>query len=157
MTTFSASVKWGRGRAKVEQRDVDGTLIRLAHSKNLIPYAARDYFHAQMYGLSQASGGFNWFALSNDPLTETVLSVALSNEIVSNGLQRTQGVVSHTAGTDLTTINQVLTATATVSAQKFALFTQAYPGGIMCHVFAFTQFTLTAGQTLGLTVQITVD
>lgn len=140
-------------KALVEHRDVDGRLLFSEVVSNLITNAGRDFIHQQAYGLTGVSGGLNFVGLSNDLLSETPASLALSSEIAANGLSRAPGLVAHVAGTNLTTVGAVFTALAAQSAQKMALFS-ALSGGSMCHVFGFTQINLTVGQTLGATVQI---
>jgi hypothetical protein len=123
---------------------------------NLITNVGRDYLHLQGYGTTGlGTNGFNYIALSNDPVTETASSTMLSNEITGNGLGRAQGTYAHTAGTNTTTISRVFTATGSQSVQKAALFT-APSGGIMNHVLGFTQRTLISGDTLSLTFTITL-
>lgn len=124
---------------------------------NLKTLAGIDHVHLQAYGSSGLStNGFNYIGLSNDTLTETSASTTLSNEIAANGLTRAQGTVTHTAGTTLTTVQRTFTATGVQSARKCALFTQA-SGGVMNHVLAFSaQRNLDSGDTLQVTVSLTV-
>jgi hypothetical protein len=123
---------------------------------NLITNAGRDYLHLQGYGTTGlGTNGLNYIALSNDTVTETATSTALSNEITLNGLGRAQGTYAHTAGTNTTTISRVFTASGTQSAQKAALFT-ASSAGTMNHVLGFTQRSLISGDTLSLTFTITL-
>jgi hypothetical protein len=78
---------------------------------NLITDAGRDFLHQQGYGdAGLGANGLNYIALSNDAVTETTASTTLSNEIVANGLQRAQGTVAHTAGTNTTTIQKTFSA-----------------------------------------------
>lgn len=123
---------------------------------NVITNAGRDFLHAQGYGTSGlGANGLNWIGLSNDALTETAASTTLSTEIAANGLTRAQGTVSHTPGTNTTTIAKTFTASGTQSAQKAALFT-ASSAGTMNHALAFTQRNLITGDTLAVTFTITL-
>lgn len=123
---------------------------------NLITNAGRDFLHLQGYGTTGlGANGLNYIALSNDTVTETSASTVLSNEITLNGLGRAQGTVTHTAGTNTTTIDKTFTATGTQSAQKAALFT-AVSSGTMNHVLGFTQRSLIASDTLQITFTITL-
>lgn len=123
---------------------------------NLITLAGRDFLHTQGYATSGlGANGLNWIALSNDAVTENSSSTVLSNEIVSNGLQRQQGTVTHTPGTNTTTVAKEFTASGTQSAQKSALFT-ANSSGTMNHVLGFTQRALASGDKLTLTYTITL-
>lgn len=123
---------------------------------NVVTNGGRDFLHTQGYGTSGlGANGLNYIALSNDTLTETSASTTLSNEIVANGLQRAQGVVSHSAGTNTTTVSKTFTATGAQSAQKAALFT-ASSSGTMNHALAFTQRSLQSGDQLVVTFTITL-
>jgi hypothetical protein len=126
-------------------------------SHNVITNAGRDFLHQQGYATSGlGANGLNYIALSNDTLTETVSSTTLSTEIAANGLSRAQGTVSHTAGTNTTTVAKTFTcATAPQAAQKAALFT-ASSAGTMNHALAFTQRSLQIGDTLAVTFTITL-
>lgn len=154
-------VKLPRASALIVQRRTlaDGSSIVIGEPEvvhNLITTAGRDFLHLQGYGTSGLGvNGFNYIALSNDAVTETSASTTLSSEIVANGLQRAQGTVSHSNGTNTTTINKVFTATGAQSAQKAALFT-ASSGGTMNHVLGFTQRSLQAADTLEITFTITL-
>lgn len=123
---------------------------------NVITNVGRDFLHQQGYQTTGlGANGLNYIALSNDPVTETSASTTLSNEITTNGLGRTQGVVAHTNGTNTTTIANTFTASGTQAAQKAALFT-ASSAGIMNHVLGFTQRSLISGDTLQITFTITL-
>lgn len=123
---------------------------------NVITTAGRDFLHVQGYGSAGlGSNGLNYIALSNDTLTETSASTTLSNEITLNGLGRAQGTVSHTNGTNTTTIARTFTATGAQSAQKAALFTLS-SGGTMNHALAFSQKNLATNDQLAITFTITV-
>lgn len=123
---------------------------------NVITNGGRDFLHTQGYGTAPAANGLNYIALSNDTLTETAASTTLSTEITGNGLARAQGTVTHTAGTNTTTVQRTFTcATAPQAAQKAALFT-ASSAGTMNHALAFTQRSLQVGDTLQVTFTITL-
>lgn len=123
---------------------------------NVITNAGRDFLHQQGYATSGlGANGLNYIALSNDTLTETTASTTLSTEIAANGLSRAQGTVTHTAGTNTTTVQKTFTATGAQAAQKAALFTGS-SGGTMNHALAFTQRSLISGDTLQVTFTITL-
>lgn len=118
------------------------------------------FLHTQGYGTSPGANGLNYFALSNDTVTETSASTVLSNEIVANGLERAIGVVVLPTGSGvITTISKTFTCnTLAQAAQKAGLLT-AGSGGILNHVLAFSggQRTLQIGDTLALTASITLS
>jgi hypothetical protein len=155
MTTVHEAVRLPRASAVIEHRNAAGALISREVSHNVITTAGRDFLHTQGYGLSPAGNGLNFIGLSNDTLTETSASTTLSNEIVANGLERAQGSVAHTGGTNTTTVSKLFTASGGQAAQKAALFT-ASSGGTMNHALAFTQRTLVTGDTLTVSFTITL-
>lgn len=134
-------------------REVDGPETVF----NLITNPGRIFLHTQGYGTTGlGANGLNYIALSNDTVTETATSTALSNEIAANGLTRAQGTVTLPTGSgNQTTVDKVFTATGTVSAQKAALFTAA-SAGTMNHVLGFTQRNLINADTLQITYTITL-
>jgi hypothetical protein len=137
---------------------LDGSLELLSEEEvsNVITTAGRDFLHQQGYGSSGlGANGLNWIALSDDALTETSASTALSSEIAANGLTRAQGTVAHTVGTAVTTISKTFTATGAQSCRKAALFT-ASSGGTMNHALSFSPKSLDTGDVLAITFTITL-
>lgn len=124
---------------------------------NLITNAGRDQLHLQSYGTTGlATNGFNYIALSNDATAPAPGDTVLTAEISGNGLSRVQGLVSHTTGTNQTTIANTFTYTGVSQAiQKTALF-NAVSSGTMNHEIAFTQRTLFTNDTITLTFTITL-
>ena len=125
--------------------------------QNLITNAGRDQLHLQGYGTTGlATNGFNYIALSNDATPPAAGDTTLAAELSGNGLSRVQGLVSHTAGTNQTTIANTFTYSGSSQAvQKTALF-NASSVGTMNHEIAFTQRTLFTNDTLTLTFTITL-
>jgi hypothetical protein len=148
-----------RAVAVIEHFRPDGNggmvLLNREVTYNVITDVGRDFMHTQTYGTAPAANGLNYIALSNDTVTETSASTTLSNEIVANGLQRAQGIVTHNAGTNTTTVVKTFTATGAQAAQKAALFTAA-AAGTMNHVLGFTQRSLQTNDTLQVTFTLTV-
>jgi len=156
-TKLNEIVGLGRASAVVRHfRPGVGEIGQAEEVWNVITNVGRDFLHQQGYQTTGlGANGLNYIALSNDPVTETSASTTLSNEITTNGLGRTQGVVAHTNGTNTTTIANTFTASGTQAAQKAALFT-ASSAGIMNHVLGFTQRSLISGDTLQITFTITL-
>lgn len=154
---LNSELKLGRAEATIEHHSADGTLLNTETVHNLIINAGRVQYHTQLFGTTGlATNGHNYIALSNDTATETAASTTLSNEITLNGLGRAQGTVTLPTGSGTqTTISKVFTATGTQSAQKMALF-NASSAGVMNHVLSFTQRNLISGDTLTITVTITL-
>lgn len=147
----------GGGRATARIQHVrNGVILSDEVVHNVVTTVGRDFLHTQGYGAAGVANGFNFIALSNDTLTETTASTTLSNEIVANGLARASGTVTHTGGTNTTTVAKTFTcATASQAAQKAALFT-ASSVGTMNHALAFTQRTLQIADQLIVTFTITL-
>lgn len=156
MANLPETVNLPRASAHIEHRRADGSLVDEETVHNVITTVGRDFLHTQGYGTAAQANGLNYIALSNDTLTETTASTALSTEIAANGLARAIGTVTHTAGQNTTTIAKTFTcATAAQAAQKAALFTAA-AAGTMNHALAFTQRSLQIGDTLTVTFTITL-
>lgn len=151
-----------RAQGIIEHRrpDANGEMVLLDRqvTYNLVTDAGRDFMHAQVYSTGPGANGLNYIALSNDAVTETTASTALSNEITANGLARAIGAYAHTAGTNTTTITKTFTASGAQSAQKAALFNVTGPpvAGTMNHVLGFTQRSLQINDTLQITFTLTI-
>jgi concanavalin A-like lectin/glucanase superfamily protein len=135
--------------------DADGKILREEVAGNFVTTVGVDFFHQQCWGSSGiGSNGINYVALSADPVTETVASTTLSNEIVANGFSRAQGTFAHQAGSTTSNIAITFTATGTQVVAKLGLFT-ASSGGTMGHVIALSSATYTVGQQLVLNITVT--
>ncbi len=124
---------------------------------NIVTNGGRDQLHLQGYGTSGlATNGLNYMGLSNDATAPDPTDTSLTGELSGNGLNRAQGSVSHTVGTNTTQVQKVFTYTgASQSVQKAALFNLA-SGGVMAHEVQFTQRTLATNDTLTITYTITL-
>lgn len=122
---------------------------------NLLTTSGRDFFHAQVYtNVTAGTKGGNAIALSDDATDPVVSDTALVGEIITGGLTRVQAsVISHTVGTNVTTLEEIFTATAIFSAvHKSALFNQDTIGGQMTHAREFdADVNLQIGDTLTIT------
>lgn len=124
---------------------------------NLVTNDGIDFLHAQGYGTSPGSNGANYIALSTDATAPAATDTTLTGEITTGGLARTQGSVSHTAGTTTTTIQKTFTATAThTGVQKSGLF-DAATGGTLVHEATFSSVNLEANDQLQVTWTITLS
>ena len=133
----------------------NGEVLDEQTADNLITNSGRDFLHAQGYSTGALPNGLNWIGLSDDVLNEDQNSVDLSNEIIDFGLIRTQGSVGHGPGDNITKISASFIATDKVACQKAALFSDK-TGGTMNHVVAFSERSLLAGDTLQVTIAITL-
>ena len=128
--------------------------------KNLLTTGGRDFFHAQDYtNTSAGTKGGNAIALSVDATNPVAGDTTLVGEITADGLTRVQAtVISHTVGTNVTTLENTFTATAAFTdLHKSALFNQDTIGGQITHSSEFTSdVTLAIGDTITVTWTLTL-
>ena len=123
---------------------------------NLITNAGKDFISAQIGSTTTGSNGANYIALSSDSTAPAATDTTLTGEISGSGLDRAQGTYSHTAGTNTFTVQEVFTASGTVSAiQKTGLFTASSVGTMMAEN-TFSSVNLISGDQLTVTWTITI-
>lgn len=165
-TSLEECAGFGRALVRIEHKRPktldSGTVVYEDASEpiekwNQITNAGRDFMHQQCYQTSGlGTNGLNYIALTNTAITPAATDTTLSGEIVANGLARAQGTVSHTAGTNTTTIANTFTCTtAAQAAQATALFT-ASSAGTMNHELTFSQRSLQIGDQLIVSFTITL-
>jgi hypothetical protein len=130
---------------------------------NQITNSGRDFLHQQGYqgtgagqGSYTAGNGLNYIALTNTAITPAAGDTTLSGEIVANGLARTQGTVTHSAGTNTTTIANTFTCVTLAQAAQAAALFSASSSGTMNHELTFTQRSLQIADQLSVTYTITL-
>ena len=126
---------------------------------NLLTNNGRDYAIAQFYTNTSAGGvGMNFIALTSDSSGEDAADTTLPSEITTNGLERALATtISHSSGTNSTTLNKVYTASGTHTAvQKSGTFNQLAVGGTIGHEAIFTPVTLASSDTLSVTWTLTL-
>ena len=126
---------------------------------NLLTNGGRDYAIAQFYTNTSAGGvGMNFIALTSDSTGADATDTTLPSEITTNGLERLLATtISHSTGTNSTTLNKVFTASGTHTAvQMSGTFNQLAVGGILAHEAVFTPVTLTSSDTLSVTGTLTL-
>ena len=126
---------------------------------NLLTDTGRDYAIAQFYTNTSAGGvGENFIALTSDSTGADATDTTLPSEITTNGLERLLATtISHSTGTNSTTLNKIFTASGTHTAvQKSATFNQLAVGGQMAHEAIFTPVTLASSDTLSVTWTLTL-
>lgn len=107
---------------------------------NLLTLSGRDFFHAQVYtNIGAGTVAANFIALSDEGTDPIAADTILLGEITANGLERVlAGSISHTLLTNITTLENVFTATAIFTGvHKSALFNQLAVGGQMTHASEF--------------------
>lgn len=143
-------VNKGRPNERVIQRDVE----------NLLTTSGRDFFHNQVYtNVVPGTKGSNAIALSEDATNPVAGDTTLVGEITTGGLTRVQAsTISHTVSTNLTTLEEVFTATIIFTAiHKAALFNQNTIGGQMTHAREFdADVALQIGDTVTVTWTLTL-
>ena len=123
---------------------------------NLITNAGKDFISAQIGSSAPGINGANYIALSSDTGSPAATDTTLTGEISGSGLDRAQGIYSHTADTNTYTVQKAFTATGTVSdVQKTGLFTASSAGTMMAEN-TFTSVNLLSGDQLTVTWTITV-
>ena len=126
---------------------------------NLLTNGGRDYAIAQFYTNTSAGGvGMNFIALTSDSTGADATDTTLPSEITTNGLERLLATtISHSTGTNSTTLNKVFTASGTHTAvQMSGTFNQLAVGGILAHEAVFTPVTLASSDTLSVTWTLTL-
>jgi len=122
---------------------------------NLLTTSGRDFYHAQDYtNTSAGTKGSNAMAISADATDPVAGDTTLVGEITTGGLTRVQATtITHTVGTNVTTLAVTYTATAIHTAlHKAGLFNQNGLGGQMTHASEFlADVTLQIGDTLTVT------
>ena len=126
---------------------------------NLLTNGGRDYAIAQFYTNTSAGGvGMNFIALTSDSTGADATDTTLPSEITTNGLERLLATtISHSTGTNSTTLNKVFTASGTHTAvQMSGTFNQLAVGGTLAHEAIFTPVTLASSDTLSVTWTLTL-
>lgn len=122
---------------------------------NLLTLGGRDFFHAQVYtNIGAGTRGGNAIAVSDDATDPVDTDTTLVGEITTDGLTRVEAsIISHIVGTNLTTLEEVFTATAIfTNLHKSGLFNQVTIGGQMTHAREFdADVDLQIGDTLTIT------
>jgi hypothetical protein len=126
---------------------------------NLLTNGGRDFFHAQCYtNTSAGTKGSMELAVSTNTGGASAAHTSLAGEITTGGLGRLPATtITHSAGTNTTTLVKTWTASAThTDVQLAALFNTATTGGTMTHEATFTATTLVSGDQLELTWTLTL-
>ena len=132
------------------------TIVRNKH--NLLTDGGRDEFHKQCYTYTSATNrGSNYMAVTENATAPATSDTSLNSEITTNGLARVQCVViSHSNGTNTTTLGHTYTAAGSFTAvQKAALF-NASSAGVMSHEATFGATALSSSDQLQLTWTLTL-
>jgi hypothetical protein len=126
---------------------------------NLLTNGGRDYAIAQFYTNTSAGGvGCNFIALTDDDTGADATDTSLPDEITGTGLERALATtISHSTGTNSTTLNKIFTASGTHTAvQMSGTFNQLAVGGTLAHESIFTPVTLASSDTLSVTWTLTL-
>ena len=142
---------------KNEGKEDEQVLCR--NKPNLLTNNGRDYAIAQFYTNTSAGGvGENFIALTVNTAAASTDSTLLTGEITTNGLERALATtISHSTGTNSTTLNKIFTASGTHTAvQMSGTFNQLAVGGTIGHEAVFTPVTLASSDTLAVTWTLTL-
>jgi len=142
---------------KNEGKENEQVLCR--NKPNLLTNNGRDYAIAQFYTNTSAGGvGMNFIALTSDSTGADAGDTTLPSEITTNGLERALATtISHSTGTNSTTLNKIFTASGThTDVQMSGTFNQLAVGGTIGHEAIFTSVTLASSDTLSVTWTLTL-
>ena len=125
---------------------------------NLLTTDGRDFFHAQVYtNTSAGTQGANYIALTTDSTGAAAGDTTLPDEIDSGGLERAIATgITHTNDTNVTTLVNTFTASATHTAVQMSGTFNAASVGILAHEAVFTAVTLVSSDTLQVTWTLTL-
>lgn len=119
---------------------------------NLLTNNGRDEFHKQCYtNTSAGTRGYGYIALTESVITPAAADTALSGEITTNGLGRTDaGTKTHSTGTNSTLIEHTFTASGSFTSVLASATFNASSGVTMGHEanFGTGSGTLISGDTL---------
>lgn len=139
----------------IKNKGRDNEEIIQIDKPNLLTLSGRDFFHAQAYtNTSPGTRAGNAIAVSADATDPVDTDTTLVGEITTDGLERVEAsTISHIVGTNLTTLEEVFTATAVfANIHKSGLFNQVTIGGQMTHAREFdADVNLQIGDTLTIT------
>lgn len=124
---------------------------------NLYTNGGRDWIAAQLY-TNNAAGtvGANFCALSENAGGASASHTSVAGEITTNGLARKIMVDrTHTAGTNVTTLHDQWTASASFTAVQLLGLLTASSGGTLVNEKAFTSTPLNTNDILDVTITIT--
>ena len=142
---------------KNEGRENEQVLCR--NKPNLLTNGGRDYAIAQFYTNTTSGGvGCNFIALTSDSTGADATDTTLPSEITGTGLERALATtISHSSGTNSTTLNKIFTASGTHTAvQMSGTFNQLAVGGTLAHMSIFTPVTLASSDTLSVSWTLTL-
>lgn len=129
----------------------------------LLTNAGRDALHQQHMSLSAQPAAFNYVALTASTTAPAATDTTLTGEIATTGLARAQATtVTHTIGTNTTTISKTFTAVAadvaggSVAVAQIGVFNASLNGTIAYHTALNSTATLTtAGDNVTVTETVT--
>ncbi len=125
---------------------------------NLLTDNGRDWMHAQVYtNTSAGTIGSNYLALSENASGAATGHTAVASEIATNGLSRVQATtLTHTTGTNTTTLAKTFTASGAFTAVQLAGLFNASSGVTLSHENTFTSTALATNDTLTVTWTLTL-
>jgi len=125
---------------------------------NLLTDNGRDWMHAQVYtNTSAGTIGSNYLALSENASGASAAHTAVASEISTNGLSRAQATtLTHTTGTNTTTLAKTFTASGAFTAVQLAGLFNASSGVTLSHENTFTSTALASSDLLTVTWTLTL-
>jgi hypothetical protein len=144
---------------EVEVRDARGRLLARSRTKNLIVNSGLDFINTQVLSTTPGTAGANYIALSTDTTAPAATDTSLLSEQTTNGLARAQGTLSHTAGTNSSSLAHTWTYTGATSTTiaKVGLFNAASAGTMVAETLLSSTATVSAnGDQITVTWTITL-
>lgn len=146
-----------------KHRDGKPITTQLANQvHNLLTTDGRDFYHMQcvIETAANTTKGANHIAVTESTITPAAGDTALSGEVTTNGLARSNPstTITHTDNTNSSTVEHTFTASGSFTDVKASALFNASSAGIMTHEanFASGSGTLISGDTLKVTWTINI-
>jgi len=123
---------------------------------NLLTTAGRDWIHGQVYNAGTTDEA-KYIALSTDSNGSSTAHTSVAGEIVTNGLERAAGTVTHVAGTNSTTISNIFTSNGSFTGVQLVGLLTASSSGTLVHENTFTPVNLEQYDQLTISWQLTLS
>lgn len=147
-----------KGLVTVSVKRSDGTEeVICKDNPNLLTTAGLDWIHGQVYS-SGTTDEAKYIALSMNSGGASAAHTSVADEIVSGGLERAAGTVTHTPGSTTTTITKMFTSSGSFTGVQLCGLLTASSGGTLVHENTFnTSVNLESGDQLTVSWSISLS
>mgnify|MGYP000260911547 CR=1 FL=1 len=135
----------------------DGQVIYYHEGHNLITKMGKDIIAKQLGSTSPNTNGANYIGLSTSSSSPDADWTSIPDEITSGGLERAQGLYSHTNGTNTYQIQKTFTASASFTGVQLAGLYVTQTGNTLFAANTFSPVNLISGDQLTVTWTITIS